>query len=334
VNPFFEIMKLLRRQFLNLAAGAAALPMKLSPSSAQTYPSRPVRMIVPFAPGGQVDAIARLIAQIMFKHFDKQFYIENTSGAGGNIGMGRAAQSMPDGHTILVVEGTSFVVNPTLYATVPYDPYRDFDCITIVASSTAVLTVNLSLPARTVRELIDLVKANPGKYSYSSPGVGTTGHLVGELFRMSLGLDLVHVPFPGAGPAVAATIAGHTPISFGSAASTIGQVKEGKLRALAVATRKRLQALPDVPTMAESGYPHIEANQWVGLLAPAGTPKDIVASIYREVVRGVALEEIRERLATLGFEPIASTPEDMAKQITIEAEIWGKVVRSAKIKAG
>ena len=326
-------MKLLRRKFLYLVASAAGLLMKLSTSSAQTYPSRPVRMIVPFAPGGQVDAVARLLATILSKHFDKQFYIENTSGAGGNIGMGRAAQSMPDGHTILVVEGTSFVVNPTLYAKVPYDPYRDFDPITIIASSTAVLTVNLSLPVRTVPELIDLVKANPGKYSYSSPGVGTTGHLIGELFSMSLGLDLVHVPFPGAGPAVAATIAGHTNMSFGSVASTVGQIQEAKLRALAVASRKRLQALPDVPTMAESGYPHIEANQWVGLLAPARTPKDIVASIYREVVRGIVLGEIRERLAALGFEPIASTPEEMAKLITIEAEIWGKVIRSAKIKA-
>jgi tripartite-type tricarboxylate transporter receptor subunit TctC len=327
-------MRLLRRQVLCLAAGAAAVPMNLSTSRAQTYPSRPVRMIVPFAPGGQVDAIGRLVAQILSKHFDKQFYIENASGAGGNIGMGRAAQSMPDGHTILVVEGTSFVVNPTLYAKVPYDPYSDFDPITIVARSTQVLTVNLSLPARTVQDLIDLVKANPGKYIYSSPGVGTAGHLIGELFRMSLGLDLVHVPFPGAGPAVAATIAGHTNMSFGSVASTVGQIQEAKLRALAVASRKRLQALPDVPTMAESGYPHIEANQWVGLLAPAGTPKEIVASIYREVVRGIVLAEIWERLAALGFEPIASTPEDMAELITIEAEIWGKVIRSAKIRAG
>ena len=327
-------MNLPRRLFLHLAAGAAALPAVSRIAWAQTYPARPVRLIVPFAPGGQTDAIARLVAQKLTERFDKQFYVENMPGAGGNIGMGRAAQSMPDGYTILVVDGTSFVVNPTLYAKVPYDPYKDFDPLTIAASTTQVLTVNPSLPVRTVRELADLVKANPGKYSYSSPGLGTSGHLIGELFRMSLGLDLVHVPFPGAGPAVAATIAGHTPMSFGSPASTVGQIKDGQLRALAVATRKRLQALPDVPTMAEAGFPHIEANQWVGLLVPAGTPKDIATSLNREIVRSIALAEIRERLAALGFEPVASTPEDMARQIKVEAEVWGNVIRAANIKAG
>jgi tripartite-type tricarboxylate transporter receptor subunit TctC len=325
-------MTLSRRRFLHLTAGAAALPILARRALAQSYPARPVRVIVPFAPGGQTDAIARLIAQKLTEAFDKQFYVENMPGAGGNIGMGRAAQAMPDGYTILVVDGTSFVVNPTLYAKVPYDPYKDFDPVTIGAVTTQVLTVHPSLPAHTVKELVDLIKANPGKYSYSSPGVGTSGHLIGELFRTSLGLDLVHVPFPGAGPAVGATIAGHTPVSFGSPAATVGQIKDGNLRALAVATKARLRALPDVPTMAQSGFPEFEANQWVGALVPAGTPPDIVTALHREIVRGFAQPEINERLTALGFEPVANAPAEMAKQVKAEMEIWSRVIRAANIR--
>ena len=325
-------MTLPRRRFLHWAAGALALPAVSRLAWAQTYPTRPVRVIVPFAPGGQTDTIARLVSQKLSDVFDKQFYVENVGGAGGNIGMGRAAQATPDGYTLIVVDGTSFVVNPTLYPKVPYDPYKDFDPITAAATTTQVLTVTPTLPARSVAELIELVKANPGKYSYSSPGVGTSGHLIGELFKITFGLDLVHVPFPGAGPAVAATIAGHTPISFGSPVSVVGQVNEGKLRALAVATKKRLTALPDVPTMTEVGHPEIESNQWIGLLAPAGTPKDIIAAVSRETRKVIALTETKDRLAQLGFDPLGNTPEEMAKQIKVEMEIWAKVIRDANIK--
>jgi tripartite-type tricarboxylate transporter receptor subunit TctC len=326
-------MKLRRRQFLRAAAVGAAFPLLSRAAGAQAYPSRAVRMIVPFAPGGQVDVIGRLIAQKMTERFDRQFYVENITGAGGNIAMGRAAQSVADGYTILAVEATSFVGNPVLYGKVPYDLYGDFDPITIAAGTTQLLTINPSLPAHTLGELAQLIKASPGKYSFSSPGVGTGGHLIGELFRMSLALDLVHVPFSGAGPAVAATVAGHTPITFGSPAAAVGQVKDGKLRAIAVANRKRLQALPDVPTMGEGGYPHIEANQWVGLLAPVGTPRDIITSLNREMVRSIAHPEVKERLAALGFEPIGSTPEEMSNLIKAEAEFWAKIIHAAKVKA-
>ncbi len=326
-------MKLPRRRFLHLAAGVAVLPAVSRVARAQIYPTRPVRMIVPFAPGGQTDVIARLIAQKLSEHFGKQYYVENMPGAGGNIGMGRAAQAMPDGYTLLVADGTTYVVNPTLYNKVPYDPYRDFDPISLAVTTTQVLTVYPSMPAKTVKELVAVIEANSGKYSYASAGIGSPSHLTGELFRISLGLDLVHVPFNGAGPAIGSTVAGHTPIAFGSPASSIAQVKEGNLRALAVAAKTRLQALPDVPTMAEAGFPDIECNAWIGAFAPTGMPKEIIALLNREIGKMVALPDVKERLAVLGFEPFANTPEESAVIIRTESAKWAKVIRSAGIKA-
>jgi tripartite-type tricarboxylate transporter receptor subunit TctC len=227
-------MKLPRRTFLHLAAGAAALPIVPRFAHAQDYPSRPVRVIVPFAPGGQTDVVARLIAQKLSDRLGKQFYVENAAGAGGNIGAGRAAQAAPDGHTILFIDAIGFAANPSLYNKIPYDPVSDFDAVAIAATTMQVLAVNPSVPAQTVQELVALIRANPGKYSYGSAGVGTGAHLTGELFRTSLKLDLVHVPYGGGGPAIAAAVAGHTPLSFGSAAATIPQHQDGKLRALAV----------------------------------------------------------------------------------------------------
>src|SRR6266513_703676 len=247
-------MKISRARFLQLAAGAAALVAVQSSAPAQSYPARPVRVIVPFAPAGPTDVFARLMAQKLSEQLGAQFYVENIAGAGGNIGAGRAAQSAPDGYTILV-NGANHVVNPALYQRVPYDPTADFDPVTIAVSAPAVLTVNPALPVQTVGELVALLKANPGKYSFASPGTGTPPHLVGELFRISLGLDLVHVPFNGGGPAIGSTVAGHTPISFGSTAPAVPLVKDAKLRALAVSSKRRSPALPDVPTMTEAGYP-------------------------------------------------------------------------------
>jgi tripartite-type tricarboxylate transporter receptor subunit TctC len=324
-------MKLPRRKFLHLAAGAAALPAVSRFAWAQTYPSRPVRAVVAFAPGGVTDTFARLMAQRLTEQLGKQVYVENIAGASGNIGTGQVARAAPDGYTILFAF-SSHVVNPTLFARVPYDPIKDFDPVTLAVASTTVLTVNPSVPAKTVKELVDLIKANPGKYSFGSAGAGTQAHLAGEQFRLSLGLDLVHVPFGGGGPAVAAVVAGHTPISFVSPQAAMQHVREGTVRALAVTSKTRSQIFPDVPTMAEAGYPEIEGDGWVGILVPAGTPAEIIAILYRESAKILAQPDMKERLAALGYDLVASTPKEFAARIAAEIEMWAKVIRAANIK--
>jgi tripartite-type tricarboxylate transporter receptor subunit TctC len=324
-------MKLPRRQFLHLAAGAVALPAMWSIARAQAYPSRPVRAVVAFAPGGVTDTFARLMAQKLTEQLGKQVYVENIAGASGNLGTGQVAKAAPDGYTILFAF-SSHVVNPTLFARVPYDPIKDFDPVTLAVASTTVLTVNPSVPAKTVKELVDLIKANPGKYSFGSAGAGTQAHLAGEQFRLSLGLDLVHVPFGGGGPAVAAVVAGHTPISFGSPQAAMQHVREGTVRALAVTSKTRSQIFPDVPTMTEVGYPQIEGDGWVGILVPAGTPAEIIAVLYRESTKILAQSDMKERLAALGYDLVASTPKEFATRIVAEIEMWAKVIRAANIK--
>jgi tripartite-type tricarboxylate transporter receptor subunit TctC len=324
-------MKLPRRQFLHLVAGAAALPAMPRIARAQAYPTRPVRAVVAFAPGGVTDTFGRLMAQKLTEQLGKQVYVENIAGASGNIGTGQVAKAAPDGYTILFAF-SSHVVNPTLFARVPYDPIKDFDPVTLAVASTTVLTVNPAVPAKTVKELVDLIKANPGKYSFGSAGAGTQAHLAGEQFRLSLGLDLVHVPFGGGGPAVAAVVAGHTPISFGSPQAAMQHVREGTVRALAVTSKTRSQIFPDVPTMTEVGYPQIEGDSWVGILVPARTPAEIIAVLYRESAKILAQPDTKERLAVLGYELVASTPEEFGARIRAEIEMWAKVIRAANIK--
>jgi tripartite-type tricarboxylate transporter receptor subunit TctC len=325
-------MKLPRRQFLHLAAAAAALPAVSRNARAQAYPTRPVRVIVPYAPGGPTDIFGRLIAQSLSEHLGKQFYVENIGGAGGNVGMGQGARAAPDGYTMLVVP-PNIIVNPAMYNRVPYDPYKDFDPVTIAVTAPPVLTVHPSLPVQTVRDLIGFIKSNPGKYNFASGGTGTPGHLVGEQFRLSLGLDLVHIPFNSAGLAIGSTVAGHTLIAFASVVSAAPHVKEGKLRALAVTSTMRSQALPNIPTMAEAGYPGIEGEAWFAIIVPARTAKEIIALLHREIVKAIALPDIKERMATLGYEPVGNTPEECAAQFRTETAKWAKVIREAGIKA-
>jgi tripartite-type tricarboxylate transporter receptor subunit TctC len=253
-------MKLPRRQFLHLAAGASALPVASRIASAQVYPTRPVRVIVPFGPGGPTDVFARLVTQKLSERLGKQFYVENIPGAGGNIGTGQAARAAPDGHTMLMTVNT-YVINPSFFDKVPYDPYKDFAPVTLAVAYPTVLTVNASVPAKTVEELIALIRANAGKYNFASTGVGTAAHLAGENVRLSGGLDIVQVPYNGAGPATAAIVAGHAQIGIVALATAAPHIQAGNLRALAVMSEKRSQSLPDVPTIAEAGYP--ENKGWL-----------------------------------------------------------------------
>jgi tripartite-type tricarboxylate transporter receptor subunit TctC len=325
-------MTLPRRRFLQLAVGAATLPALSRIASAQTYPDRPVRVVVPYAPGGPTDVITRLLAQKLSEHVGKQFFVENMGGGGGNIAMGRVAKMAPDGYTLLMIN-PSYVINPTLYDKVPYEFGKDFDLVTLAVATTLVITVHPSVPVQSLKELVALIKANPGKYSYASPGVGTPGHLVGETFRQSLGLDLVHVPFNSAGLAVGANVGGHTPICFASPSPAAQQVHEGRLRGLAVTSKVRSLALPDLPTTAEAGFPEIAGDNWQGIVAPAGTPRPIIDFVQREIAKIIALPETKERLTVLGFDPVASTPEEFVRLAKIEFDKWAEVIRASNIKA-
>ena len=299
---------------------------------AQSYPDRPVHVVVPYAPGGPTDVVTRLIAQKLSERSGKQFYVENIGGGGGNIAMGRVAKMPADGYTLLMVN-PSYVVNPTLYRDPPYRFEKDFDTVSLAVLTTLVIVVHPSVPARTLQELVALIRANPGKYSYASPGAGTPGHLVGEIFRSSLGLDLVHVPFNSAGLAVGSAVGGHTPICFASPSPAAQQVIEGKLRGLAVTSVARSQALPEVPTTAEAGYPPVAGDNWQGIIVPSGTPKAAIDFIHREIVEIMALPDVKTRLAVLGFEPVASTPEEFTRHAKAEFEKWAKVIRESNIKS-
>src|SRR5438132_5126992 len=301
-------------------------------SSAQSYPMRPVRMIVPFGAGGPTDVIARIVAQKLSEAWGQQVYTENLPGAGGNTGVATAARAAADGYTMLVVS-TGFMVNPSMNAKVPYDPVKDFAPITLVAASPNVISVHPSFPTTTLKELIELVKAHPGKYSFAQPSTGSTPHLVGELFKQQYQLDLVTVPFNSAALAINSTIGGHTPIAFTALPPAMSNIKDGKLRGLAVLNARRSPALPDVPTNAEAGIPDLESDTLTGIVAPAGTPEDIIGRWRADIAKAVATPDVKERLETLGFAPVANTPDEFGARIKLEIAKWSKVVHAANIKA-
>jgi tripartite-type tricarboxylate transporter receptor subunit TctC len=312
-----------------LLLGAPALSTN---AATQSYPTKSVRLIVPFAAGGPTDVIARIVAQKLSEAWGHQVYTENVPGAGGNTGVTMVARAPADGYTVLVVS-TGFIVNPSMYAKISYDPVKDFAPITLVAASPNVISVNPDFAAKSMKELVDLVKANPGKYSFAQPATGSTPHLAGELFKQKYGLDLVTVPFNGAALAVNSTIGGHTPIAFTALPPAMSNIKDGKLRGLAVLARERSPALPDVSTNGEAGVPDLESDTLTGVVAPAGTPKEVIERWRGDIVKMVASPEVKERLQALGFVPVANTPDEFGARIKSEIAKWGKVVHDANIRA-
>jgi tripartite-type tricarboxylate transporter receptor subunit TctC len=323
-------MKLPRRKFLLLAAGAAALPAAARSASAQAYPTRPVRIVVGFAAGGSTDIGARVIGQWLHERLGQPFVIENRPGAGTNIATESVVRALPDGYTLLMV-GPSSAVNATLYDKLNFVFLRDIAPVASLIRQPQVLLANPSVTAQTVPELIAYAKANPGKITMASAGVGSAGHLVGELLKMMTGVDFVHVPYRGAGPALADVLGGQVLISFAGVAGSIEHVRSGKLRALAVTTAARSPALPDVPTVSEF-VPGFEAGDWLGLGAPKKTPSAIVDKLNSEIAAALADPKITARFADLGGTPLALTSAEFGKLLADETEKWAKVIRAAHIK--
>ncbi len=313
-----------------LAAGAGLVLAGAALAQSAGYPDRPVKIIVPFAAGGPTDVVARLISQKLFEKFGQQFYIENLAGAGGNIAMGAAARAPADGYTILFAS-SSYNVNPSLYAKPPYDPDKDFAPVTMAGASPNGLFVNPAIPAKSVQELIELIKANPGKYTFASPGIGTTPHLSSELFKLTFHLDFALAPFPGGAPSIQSVVAGHTPICIQAIPPAIPLVKDGKLRALAITAKTRSPLLPDVPTFDEVGIKDQEAETMQGVFVPAATPKPIVDLLQREIARIVALPDVKDRMLAIGLETGGMSSAEFAAYVKADIAKWKKVITDANI---
>jgi tripartite-type tricarboxylate transporter receptor subunit TctC len=324
-------MQLPRRQLLRLAAGAAALPALSRIANAQSYPTRPVRIVVGFTAGGSTDIGARLIGQWLQDRLGQSFVVENRPGAGTNIATESVVRAAPDGYTLLMV-GPSSAVNATLYEKLNFVFLRDIAPVASMIRQPQIMLANPSLAAKVVPELIAYAKANPGKITMASAGIGSTGHLVGEFFKMMAGVDLVHVPYRGAGPALTDLLGGQVLISFAGIAGSIEYVRSGKLRALAVTTATRSDALPEVPTVGEF-LPGFEAGDWLGIGAPRNTPAEIVDRLNKEITAGIADSKIKARFADLGGTALVLTPAEFGKLIADETEKWARVIRAANIKS-
>lgn len=314
-----------------LLIGLSVVAALAGEAAAQAYPQRPVRIVVPSSPGGGTDILARVLADHLARSLNGQFFVENKPGAGQSIGIEMVARSAPDGYTLLMAAST-LALNPIMYKNIRYDSVKDFAPIILVAKIPNVLLVHPSLPAKTLAELIALAKQKPGEWTYASAGLGTAPHMGVELLKHMAGIDLRHIPFRGAGPAVTEALSGRVPITMASTLQAKPLIEGGQLRGLGVTGPKRAQSLPDIPTIAEAGIPGYEALQWYGLLAPAGTPPEIVTRLHAEMARALMLPDVHQRLAADGAEAAGGTPDEFAKFIKGEIEKWSNVARAANIR--
>jgi tripartite-type tricarboxylate transporter receptor subunit TctC len=303
------------------------------PIAAQNYPAKPVRVIIPFSAGGGLDIVLRPLLQKMSESVQQNFIIDIRAGANGIIGTEIGARSPPDGYTLIGATTGTITINPNVYAKLPFDPARDLAPVTNVGSAPFVMVVHPSLAARNVREFVALAKRRPGELTFGSPGIGGTNHLGAEYFLQTTGIKMVHVPYKGSQPLIVDLVGGHVMMGFDSVMATLPQIRAGKLRAMGIAAAKRSPVAPEIPTIAEAGGPEFVLGSWYGLLAPAGTPRDIIAKLHAEVVKALAIPELRERYVSTGLDPVGSSPEQFAAEIRDDTARWGRVARAANVHA-
>ena len=312
---------------------SVALTLFAGNAAAQAYPAKPIRLMVPFPPGGSTDIVARIVAQKLSAQLGQPVVVENRGGAGGTIGTAVVAKAAPDGYSLLVGTTSTHVVAPSVYAKLEYDPVKDFAPVSLMAVTPYLLVVHPAVQAKSVKELVDLMRAQPGKLNYASAGVGSTTHLAMEMLKFASGTFALHIPYNGNGPAGAAVVAGQVEILFGSLPAVLSQAKSGRVRALAVGTLKRSPSLPEVPTVAESGYPGFDASLWLGIMAPAGTPAPVIERLHKEVLAAVSAPDTRDLLDNAGAEVLTSTPAELAAMIRDGVAKYAKIVKTAGVQA-
>jgi tripartite-type tricarboxylate transporter receptor subunit TctC len=309
-----------------------AFALSASVANAQDYPSKPIKLIVPFAPGGVTDTSARAVAEALGARLGQPVVVENKPGASGNIGTAQVAQSAPDGYTLVLGFDGTMVINTHVFPNMPFNTLRDFAPVTKLGDAALLLVAHPSVPAKNLAEFMAYAKSKPGPYAYGTSGTGGTPHLAGELMKLRTGIDLEHIPYKGGGQAMTDVLGGQIPLVFTAIASAQQHVKSGKVVGLGVPSRKRSAALPDVPTFIESGIPNFEATSWVGIFAPAKTPKPIIDKLQREIAAVLQTDKVKERYAVLGIDPVGNTPEQFTEQIKADLARWGEVVKAANIK--